>query len=425
MSFFWGNAATPTPTPTSPAPEVTPATPEEASRPSTRKQTSSSATPHAFLELPPNGERDIARERLRRASRSRTPSPQPRDSGTFAFPHSSSAGMDEATVQRLMEAAIRATQTSATQQVQTLRKPDLPAFDKKNVEIWIRRVEAAYARVNCISPALKFAHLEAKFEAGADPVVDEFLFGDATDDNWNGFLQYLRTRYAPTKKDRALTVINGTPREGRTPSQLASVMKEKAGDVSLDDVLKEQLLKQLPPDVLKQLVDRIDKLSFEETAKLADSWFDRDGKPLIQTTATGINNVAAGAPQPTPPSTDSASASAAATSFTPAFAQGDEEADINAIRFRQGQKQQFSVNNRGGSRGRGRGGNNSGGKPQNSNNNTNAYGNSSSYSTPAEKPKKRVCDFHIKFGEEARRCERWCMLWSTSQAAKAKPAPRA
>ena len=333
--------------------------------------------------------------------------------------------MEETTVQRLMEAAIRATQASSTQQVQTLRKPDLPAFDKKNVEIWIRRVEAAYARVNCVSPALKFAHLEAKFEANADPIVDGFLFGDATDDNWAAFLQYLRDRHAPTTKDCALSVINGTPREGRTPSQLAAVMKEKAGSVSLDDVLKEQLLKQLPVDVMKQLVDRVDKLSFEETAKLADNWFDRDGKPLLQTSATGIHHIAPDVPPPTPSSTASAAASAPTTSFTAPFASDEEEADINAIRFRQGQKQQFSVNNRGGARSRGRGNSNGGNKPQNSN--TNSYGNSASYpsSNSSEKPKKRVCDFHIRFGEEARRCEKWCILWPTSQAAKGKPAPRA
>ena len=338
--------------------------------------------------------------------------------------------MDEATIQRLMEAAIRATQASSTQQVQTLRKPDLPVFDKKNVDIWIRRVEAAYTRVNCINPALKFAHLESKFEVNADPIVDQFLFGEATSDSWDEFLQYLRTRYAPTAKDRALTVINGTPREGRTPSQLAAVMKEKAGSVTLDDILKEQLLKQLPPDILKQLVDRVDKLSFEDTAKLADAWFDRDGKPLLQTSATGVNHVAPAPPPPNTSSTASASAAATAptTSFTPAFGPDDDDTEINAIRFRQGQKQQFSVNNRGGSRGRGRGNNNGNSRPQN--NNTNSYGNSSSYSgsnsnSNSEKPKKKVCDFHIKFGDEARRCENWCMMWAQHQAAKGKPAPRA
>ena len=426
MSFFWSNANTPAPTPATPAPETTPATPEAAnpSRPSTRQLTSTSEAPHAFLELPPGGERDIARERIRKSSRSRTPSPRPLDSDAFTFPRRNDAEMDEATVQRLMEAAIRATQASSTQQVQTLRKPDLPVFDKKNVEVWIRRVEAAYARVNCVSPALKFAHLETKFEVNADPIVDGFLFGDATQENWEAFLQYLRDRHAPTTKDRALSIINGTPREGRTPSQLAAIMKEKAGTVSIDDVLKEQLLKQLPADVLKQLVDRVDRLSFEETAKLADNWFDRDGKQLLQTSATGINHVAADASQPTPSSTASAAASAPTTSFTAAFAPDDEEADINAIRFRQGQKQQFNVNNRGGSRGRGRGNSNSRG-----NSNTNSYGNSASYSNSnsnaSEKPRKKVCDFHVKFGEEARRCEKWCILWPTSQAAKGKPAPRA
>ena len=331
--------------------------------------------------------------------------------------------MDEATVQRLMEAAIRATQTSSAQQVQTLRKPDLPVFDKRNVEIWIKRVQAAYARVHCTSPALKFAHLESKFEVNADPIVDGYLFGESTEENWNAFLSYLRKRYAPTTKDQALTVINGTQREGRTPSQLAAVMKEKAGNVSVDDILKEQLLKQLPPDVLKHLVDRVDSLNFDETAKLADSWFDRDGKPLIQLSATAIHHIASDAPRPTPSSsssTASASAAAPATSFTPAFDQEDKDADINAIRFRQGQKQQSNVNNRGGARGRGRGNSNNS-NPQNKN--TNSFGNSDSYSAPSGAAKKKVCDFHIRFGDEARRCEKWCMLWP-QHTVKGKPAPR-
>ena len=329
--------------------------------------------------------------------------------------------MDEATIQRLMEAAITATQRSNTQQVQTLRKPDLPVFDKNNVEIWIRRVEAAYTRVNCTSPALKFAHLDSKFEVNADPIIDGFLFGEATEESWKDFLDYLRTRHGPTKKEQALSVINGIPREGRTPSQLAAVMKDKAGKVSLDDIMKEQLLKQLPPDILKHLVDRVDKLTFDETAKLADAWFDKDGKSLISTSATSINSVSRAPPPPTPPSTTSASASAPEASFTPIFGQdADNETDINAVRFRQGQKQQFNVNNRGNARGRGRGnGNNSRGRGK-TNSNTNSYGDSSSYA-PQGKPQKKVCDFHVKFGEEARRCEKWCLLWP-QHSAKGKPA---
>ena len=345
--------------------------------------------------------------------------------------------MDEETVQRLMEAAIRATQSSSTQQVQSLRKPDLPAFDKRNVEIWIKRVEAAYARVNCTSPALKFAHLESKFEVNQDPIVDGYLFGDATDDSWTAFLAYLRKRYGPTTKDRALSLLNGTPREGRTPSQLVAVMKDKAGAVTIDDLMKEQLLKQLPQDVLKQIVDRVENLTCEETAKLADSWFSKDGKPLLSTDATAVNNVDRHPPRPPPPptpssTTDSASAAASAaassrtTSFTPPFDEDEDDADINAIRFRQGQKQAFNVQNREGARGRGRGrGSQSnrgrGNSNSNTNNNTNSYGNSSSYSSNGNDKKKRVCKYHINFGDEARQCESWCMLYPQHRPPKGKP----
>ena len=429
--FPWsGNARTPTPriasTPSS-EPEAAAAaasTDDAVDKRTTRSQTGDAEDPADFLSIPYSGRlptRDIARERLRRASRSRSPSPRPREDDAFEFP-ASTARMDEETVQRLMEAAIRATQSTNTQHVQSLRKPDLPPFDKKNIDIWIKRVEAAYARVNCTNPSLKFAHLESKFEVNADPIVDGYLFGDATDATWTAFLAYLRTRYGPTKKERALSVINGTPREGRTPSQLVAVMKEKAGTISLDDILKEQLLKQLPAEVFKQIVDRVDDLTCDETAKLADSWFDKDGKSLVSSNATAINNVDNG-----PPASSTTASAAASSSFTHAFDDDDAETDVNAIRFRQGQKQAFNVNNRESGRGRGRGrgapsGNGRANSNSGSNNNTNSYGSSSSYSSSGSNPKKQVCRFHIKFGDKAENCADWCILNPQRKAPKGKPA---
>ena len=169
--FPWsGNASTPKPsiasTPT-PEQEAAASSSNTDDRRATRSHTGEPEDPNRFLSIPYTGRlpsRDIARERLRRSSRSRSPSPHPQEHTAFTFPTSSNA-MDEETIQRLMEAAIRATQSSNTQHVQSLRKPDLPPFDKKNVDIWIKRVEAAYSRVNCSNPALKFAHLESKFDS--------------------------------------------------------------------------------------------------------------------------------------------------------------------------------------------------------------------------------------------------------------------
>ena len=421
--FPWsGNASTPAPrlaSTSTPEQEAAASPSGDDDRRATRSRTGEPEEPQQFLSIPYTGRlpsRDIARERLRRSSRSRSPSPRPQENAVFDFP-AASITMDEATIQRLMEAAIRATQSTNTQHMQSLRKPDLPPFDKKNVEIWIKRVESAYARVNCVNPALKFAHLEAKFEVNADPIVDGYLFGDATDASWTAFLSYLRTRYGPTVKDRALSVINGTPREGRTPSQLVAVMKEKAGTVSLDNILKEQLLKQLPHDVLKQIVDRVDSLTCDETAKLADSWFDKDGKTLLASSATSINNVDGDIP--TPSSTTSAAASA---TFTPAFAPEDPDADINAVRFRQGQKQAFNVQNREAGRGRGRGrGAQSGSGRNSSNPGANNNSSSSSYSAPGGNARKQVCRFHVKFGDQAENCTEWCIFNPQRKTPKGKP----
>ena len=317
--------------------------------------------------------------------------------------------MDEETLQRVMTAAIQASQATGTQQIQSLKKPDLPAFDRKNIETWIKRVEAAYKRVNCTQASLKFAHLESKFEVDVDPIIDGYLYGEATDDEWKKFLAYLRKRYGKTKKEKTLLLINGIPRDGRTPSQLAAVIKERTKDVTIDDIQKEQLLKQLPSAVMTQIIDKVENLTFEETAKLADSWFDQEGNLKLNQNATSINQVTQAAAQPEQAVNSS---SAPPPAHTPAFTP-TEEADINAIRARQAQKQSYN-SSRGNFRGRGRGNSNS----NRGSSNTNSYGNSASYgssnSNNNNNPKpKNVCHFHIKFGDKAQRCEDWCLLKST------------
>ena len=357
-----------------------------------------------------------ARYRRRQHLRANSPSPTPSAENRFVFP-SAATEMDEATLTRVMEAAMRAANSSATAQVQSLRKPELPQFDKSNIEIWIRRVESAYARVRVTDPKLKFAHLESKFDVNSDPIINEFLFKtDANEDTWREFLDYLRKRYGRTTKQEALSVINGTPREGRTPSQLVALMKEKAGKVTLDDVLKEQLLKELPADIHRQIIDKVDGLSFQQTGELADKWFDKDGKPLLSTTPSTIHGISSGehsSRPPTPAPTASAAASASgysdSSTFTAPFGGQEEDSDINAVRFRQGQKQSFRVKN--GSTPRGNGNQNGG-----QNNNQNGGQRNSNNSRPPNNngnstAQKKVCPFHIKYGQQAERCLPWCMLY--------------
>lgn len=399
-------------------PTAHPASTPDTQGPVTRRQTAQSATPPAFLQLP-SGRPETHLERRRR---NRTPSPRIQADTAFSY----SSTMDEAMVQRLMEAAIRATQDSSRQQVQSLKKPDLPPFDKRNIEVWIKRVENAFTRIGCTDVKLKFAHLESKFEVGEDPIVDSNLFGESTPEQWTSLLTHFRTRYGKTKKDKALALINGVPREGRTPSQLAAAIDDKVGDVTIDDVKKEQLLRQLPPDVYRQIVDRVDKLTFKATAELADAWFDKQGNPLIGPNATSVNNIDSQTTAPRPETATTSSAATPPPSFTPPFPQTDDT-DINAIRQRQAQKSSF--NNRNNGRGRGSGsGNSSNSFRGNSNNNGNRSGNNNgrpgnsnnnNNNSSGNKP-KNVCDYHIRYGKEALNCVEWCMLYTQHAASNAR-----
>ena len=353
--------------------------------------------------------------RIRALSRSRSPAPSPTGHSNFNFPSAPTpTTMDEETVQRLMEAAIRATSSTATSQVQSLKKPELPAFDKANIDIWIKRVESAYTRVNVTDPKLKFAHLESKFDVNSDPLINDFLFETApTAATWTAFLAYLRKRYGRTTKQQAQSVINGTSRDGRTPSQLAALMKERAGTVTLDDIMKEQLLKELPSEVQRQIVDKVDTLTFEQTAELADKWFDKEGKMLLSNSPSTINNVGSSQRSATPAPTASAAASSSTSSaFSAPFPQDDADTDVNAVRFRQGQRQQVNINNNSRAAPRGRGGYNS--------NQRSSNGQSSNSNNASASEKSKVCNYHIKFGDKAEKCQPWCILYPQHSASKGK-----
>ncbi len=292
------------------------------------------------------------------------------------------------------------------------KKPEIPAFDKNNLEIWIKRTEASFTRANIITAKDKFAQMELKFDCNTDATINEYLFHTLpTDDTWKEFLDHLRHLYGRTRKQEALSLINGTPRDGKRPTAHYALMLDKAGQATIDDILKEHLLNSLPIDVKHQLAGKVENKTAKEVAKMADDFFDKEGRMLHATPATDINIVSHPSSNP-PPATPSTASMDFTTPFTPDI---DDDADVNAVRFRQGQKQTFNINNRssnsrsrGASSFRGRGGYNS-----------NRGGNQ-----PQTKPQNKVCYFHNKFGDEAKRCEANCMLYPQFDSSKGKPSQR-
>ena len=255
------------------------------------------------------------------------------------------------------------------------RKPEIPAFDKKNVDHWIRRTENAFIRALCNTPREKFAFLETKFPVDFNPRINEFLWGDPTDAKWTEFLNYLRLEYGTTKQQRAAIILDGFKRESKRPSQYVALLNEKTKDLDLEDVKKEMLIRELPTDVQRMLQERIENLSLVDAAKFADAYFDQDGKPRQPSKTSQINAVQAPCDEST-------------------AAQPDDTDDINAINRR------FQRN---GGQSNQRGGRNRPQKPQPP---TNQSGPPRGKPIPANDPS--LCYYHNFYGDKAKKCDVGC-----------------
>ena len=357
-----------------------------------RDQRAAARDQRQFLQLPQHG--------LGRGDLIRSRSPSPVGLGAFNFPQPASQPengqfANMATQEQLdairdelrqqMRAELRNEAAAAGAQVPDAikRKPEIPAFDKKQIDHWIRRTENAFIRALCTTPREKFAFLETKFPVDFDPRINEFLWGDPTEAKWNEFLAYLRSEYGTTKQQRAAIILDGFKRDGRKPSQYVALLEEKTKDIDLNDVRKEMLLREMPTDVQRMLQERFEGLSLKDAAKAADAYFDQDGK-LRQKQQTSVNAV-----QET------------SSDFTSPFS--DESEDVNAINRRfPNQRHRGSSNYQRGGRGRPQRGN------FNNFNKTPANQATTQQRTTPKPNDPSLCFYHNEYGSNAKKCEVGC-----------------
>ena len=272
------------------------------------------------------------------------------------------------------------------------KKPDLPNFDKKNVDVWIKRVEATYLLSNISEPRDKFAYLQSKFDVSFNPRINTFLYGDATAEAWEAFVDYLREEYGPTIRQRAQRYINDFPRNGLRPSQHLALLQEETKDVTIDDVQKEIVLRGVPAHIRQIMGKSVEQLSANEVAEQADAFFDREGRLLEKSPPASVNRITeqpprAAAPSPSEP-----------PPFTSSFSETSE--DVNAVNRgghdrtkrqpqqpQQPQQQRFSGPSSGYPRG----------APA-----------TPAGPAPANAPSDKLCMFHRHFKEKATRCVSDC-----------------
>ena len=288
------------------------------------------------------------------------------------------------------------------------KKPELPPFDSKNVIVWIRRVEAAYSRVGVIEPKDKFAWMESIFQVKLDPQIDAYLYNSSnSNQDWEDFLNYLRQQYGPTIRQKAQKLMGEVQRHDLRPSQFLLQLKEEVKDVEIDHILREHVLKNVPPRIRELMGKDVETMTAEQVAATADKYFDRQGRPIEKSLST-ISHVTASSTASSSPSTASAASSSSSSSsssspFTHAYS--DEETDINFVK-NNNNNNRSRFNNRG-QRSRSRPGGN---RFPNSSSSGGTFNSQQSSSTPS------LCRWHKKFGDKSFKCETSCPHFKSHQA---------
>ena len=184
--------------------------------------------------------------------------------------------------------------------------------------------------------------------------------------------------------------MDGFKRDSRRPSQYAALLDEKTKEITLDDIKKEMLVREMPPEIQRMLQERIENLSFTDAARAADAYFDQDGKPRQASRPTTINAVHE-------------------TTSNPTFPNLDDAEEVNAINRRfSNQRHGSNPNN-----------NQRGGRttmqwrrqPRSFSNQT-----TTARPQPQQKPATKssnpiLCYYHNLHGNRARQCEVSCPLY--------------
>ena len=186
------------------------------------------------------------------------------------------------TLSRIVDKTLEA---NAAPPPQRPKKPELPEVDLADVVNWLRRVEAAYSRASVTSPADKLSYLEGKRGMSAPSLNKFFHDPSPNDETWEDFKKYLIERYGLTNQQRARETLgegSGWRRGDRKPSDLIHYTLEKMGTLTLQDLQKEMVFRELPSHVQEHLLLTFNTDTLHEMGVRADHFFEEDGRTKQQ-----------------------------------------------------------------------------------------------------------------------------------------------
>lgn len=252
------------------------------------------------------------------------------------------------------------------------------------IRTWLRQVEIRLKLAKILTEEQRYEYLVASLPGEIVSRVYDLIIKQPSQNPYTTLVKRIQEEFQPTETEEIQKLLKGLTRGDKKPSLFLRDMRDLAKDRVGEAVLKELFLAQLP-ETLRKILVVIESASLETLAAAADRGWESSG--LTEIASLAQNQPCTNGTQPSNTQHDSGGQMTEVMSrmveVLDRFSRRESSRSPNWRRSRsQTPKGRSNSPRRPRSNSRGR------------------------------NPKWKLCRYHFKFGDEARKCESWCERWN-------------
>jgi len=144
----------------------------------------------------------------------------------------------------------------------------IPPFWRKNVNVWIKQVDAQFSVRNITSEVTKFNHVLGNLDSDVAELVSDLLEKPLSNTPYSDLCRRLLHEFEESHGRKLTRLMEELELGSRKPSQLLREMRSLAGSQVKDDFLRTLFIRQLPLSIRSVLAFSTDSL--DNLAIMAD-----------------------------------------------------------------------------------------------------------------------------------------------------------
>lgn len=257
-------------------------------------------------------------------------------------------------------------------EVNQIRNLKLPLFWKGNPALWFIQVEAAFSLSNITADTTRFRHVITQLDSQTLPAISDIILNPPANNKYQAIKDRIMSSFAETSESKLRQLLRGIDPRDEKPTLLLQRIRNLADGQVSDALLRTLFLEQLPEYVRGVLIISGD-LDLSALARQADKVMEATSRNSVATVSAAVIKSES--------NNEIAAVSRDTTLVELANAVATLTKEIKSIKFSARQT-----------------------RPR-----------SHSRQRSPSATKSDLCFYHLKFGEDARRCQQPCAWHKNKQ----------